>query len=35
MPVTRVQSLIQEADELTAVFVSSRKTAKSRSRRGR
>ena len=30
MPATRVQDLIQEADELTAIFVASRKTAKSR-----
>ena len=30
MPAARVQDLIQEADELTAIFVASRKTAKSR-----
>jgi four helix bundle protein len=28
MPAARVQELIQEADELTAIFVASRKTAK-------
>jgi len=28
MPEARVQDLIQEADELTAIFVASRKTAK-------
>ncbi len=28
MPAPRVQDLIQEADELTAIFVASRKTAK-------
>jgi len=28
MPAARVQDLIQEADELTAIFVASRKTAK-------
>lgn len=28
MPKARVQDLIQEADELTAIFVASRKTAK-------
>ena len=30
MPAARVQDLIQEADELTAIFVASRKTAKKR-----
>ena len=30
MPAARVQDLIQEADELTAIFVASRKTAKAR-----
>lgn len=30
MPAARVQDLIQEADKLTAIFVSLRKTAKSR-----
>ena len=28
MPAARVQDLVQEADELTAIFVASRKTAK-------
>jgi len=28
MPTARVQDLIREADELTAIFVASRKTAK-------
>jgi hypothetical protein len=28
MPANRVQDLLQEADELTAIFVASRKTAK-------
>jgi len=28
MPSSRVQDLVQEADELTAIFVASRKTAK-------
>ncbi len=30
VPTARVQDLIQEADELTAIFVASRKTAKGR-----
>ena len=30
MPVSRVEELIQEADELTAIFVASRKTARGR-----
>ena len=30
MPTARVQDLIQEADELTAIFVASRKTAKTK-----
>ena len=30
MPAARVQDLIQEANELTAIFVASRKTAKSK-----
>ena len=30
MPAARVEDLIQEADELTAIFVASRKTAKGR-----
>jgi len=30
MPASRAQDLIQEADELTAIFVASRKTAKKR-----
>ena len=30
MPASRVDDLIREADELTAIFVASRKTAKSR-----
>lgn len=30
MPASRVQDLIQEADEWTAIFVASRKTAKDR-----
>lgn len=30
MPMLRVQNLIQEADELTAIIVASRKTAKGR-----
>jgi four helix bundle protein len=28
MPANRMQELLQEADELTAIFVASRKTAK-------
>ena len=28
MPANRVQELLQEANELTAIFVASRKTAK-------
>ena len=30
MPAARVEDLIKEADELTAIFVASRKTAKKR-----
>ena len=30
MPASRVEELIQEADELTAIFVASRKTARGR-----
>jgi len=34
-PAARVQDLLQEADELTAIFVSSRKTAKSKPKTGK
>lgn len=30
MPKTKIESLLKEADELTAIFVSTNKTAKSK-----